>query len=95
MNATRLALTTAIHDEISRVLRDHAQNAQAGACLYITHATATALHKAGLRPVIQAGSLQWPIMTQEEDNGRTPTHFAYMWDPDQPDSIAARRRGLA
>jgi hypothetical protein len=52
-----------------------------GQCLRIAHATATVLHRRGLRPVIQAGSMQWPRMRREEDDGTCSTHFAYMWDP--------------
>ncbi len=86
-------LLPAIESEIARVLRDHAPDAPAGKCLYIAHATASVLHRAGLRPVIQAGSMQWPIMARDEDDVHCSTHFAYMWAPTDPASLAALAAG--
>lgn len=60
-----------------------------GDCLRYAHLTATVLHSAGLRPIIQAGSMQWPIVPLAQDDGTRPTHFAYMWDPESADSIKA------
>jgi hypothetical protein len=34
------------------------------------------------RTLIQAGSAQWPRIPPERDDGVSPTHFAYEWDPD-------------
>jgi len=34
------------------------------------------------RTIIQAGSAQWPRVPPELDDGISPTHFAYEWDPD-------------
>lgn len=36
------------------------------------------------RTILQAGSCQWPRVAPELDDGRSPTHFAYMWDGDSP-----------
>lgn len=33
------------------------------------------------RTLIQAGSAQWPRVPPELDDGVSPTHFAYEWDP--------------
>lgn len=33
------------------------------------------------RTIIQAGSAQWPRVPPEMDDGTSPTHFAYLWDP--------------
>lgn len=87
------ALIDAIHTAIGTVLRNHAPNCPTGKCLYIAHAAATVLHAHGLRPVIQAGSLQWPIMNREDDDGTSNTHFAYMWHPEHPASLEARAAG--
>ena len=57
-----------------------------GLCLYYAHHTATVLWRHGLSAVIQAGSLQWPRVCREEDDGRIDTHFAYMWTPGAYDS---------
>lgn len=34
------------------------------------------------RTIIQAGSAQWPRVPPHLDDGVSPTHFAYEWDPD-------------
>jgi hypothetical protein len=52
-----------------------------GLCLYYAHHTAAVLWRHGRQAVIQAGSLQWPRVRREEDDGRINTHFAYMWTP--------------
>ena len=57
-----------------------------GLCLYYAHHTAAVLRRHGLSAVIQAGSLQWPRVRHEEDDGRIDTHFAYMWTPSAADS---------
>lgn len=64
-----------------------------GACLYFAHIVALTLHRYGLRPAIQAGSLQWPRMPRADDDGRIDTHFAYTWQPNHPASRAALARG--
>jgi hypothetical protein len=74
-------------------LRAPSPDLAAGNCLYIAHAVATVLHNKGLRPIIQAGSLQWPIVTRDLDDGVSSSHFAYMWDPTHPRSVAARAAG--
>ena len=57
-----------------------------GLCLYYAHHTAATLRKHGHQAVIQAGSLQWPRIRQEEDDGVMNTHFAYEWSPRDPAS---------
>jgi hypothetical protein len=52
-----------------------------GLCLYYAHHTAAVLTQHGLPAVIQAGSLQWPRIRPEEDDGVIDTHFAYEWTP--------------
>ncbi len=36
------------------------------------------------RTIIQAGSAQWPRVPPELDDGVSPTHFAYEWNPEHP-----------
>ena len=86
-------LIDAIESEITAVLAKHCLDTPLGKCLYVTHVTASALHKRHLHPVIQAGSLQWPIMHREDDDGKSSTHFAYMWNPHHTASILARATG--
>ena len=52
-----------------------------GLCLFYAHHTAAVLWRHGQRAVIQAGSLQWPRVRREEDDGVINTHFAYEWTP--------------
>jgi hypothetical protein len=61
-------------------------NDQPGLCLYYAHHTASVLWRHCLPAVIQAGSLQWPRVRRDEDDGRIDTHFAYMWSPGAADS---------
>ncbi len=77
--------------QIERALPD--TDGRAGACLYYAHAAASILWAAGLRPVIQAGTMQWPIVRREDDDGRTHTHYGYHWQPDHPASVARRAAG--
>jgi hypothetical protein len=57
-----------------------------GLCLYYAHHTTAVLRRHGVSAVIQAGSLQWPRVRHDEDDGRIDTHFAYMWTPGAADS---------
>jgi len=57
-----------------------------GLCLFYAHHTAAVLRRHGVPAVIQAGSLQWPRVRREEDDGQIDTHFAYMWTPGAADS---------
>ena len=57
-----------------------------GLCLFYAHHTAAVLWRHGLSAVIQAGSMQWPRIRREEDDGVMDTHFAYEWTPGAADS---------
>lgn len=57
-----------------------------GLCLYYAHHTAAVLWRHRYRAVIQAGSLQWPRLRPEDDDGVVATHFAYEWSPTTPES---------
>ena len=63
-----------------------------GACLYWTQAAMTALSKRGRRACLQAGSLHWRIVPESEDDGVSPTHFAYEWSPRSQISSSAIAR---
>ena len=66
---------------------------QPGLCLFYAHQAASVLWKHRYRVVIQAGSLQWPRVRREEDDGRMNTHFAYMWTPGAYDSALSVAMG--
>ena len=57
-----------------------------GLCLYLANHTVETLLRHGYQAVIQAGSLQWPRIRPEGDDGKINTHFAYMWTPQEPAS---------
>ncbi|MFA5766515.1 MAG: hypothetical protein WC919_01150 [Candidatus Paceibacterota bacterium] len=52
-----------------------------GLCLYYAKETIAVFARHGYKAVIQAGSLQWPCLCPEDDDGVISTHFAYMWSP--------------
>jgi hypothetical protein len=64
-----------------------------GLCLYYAHHTAAVLHKHGYQATIQAGSLQWPRIRPEDDDGVMNTHFAYEWSPRDPASAISVAMG--
>lgn len=65
-----------------------------GLCLYYAKHVQNILREHGYNAVIQAGSLQWPCIRPEDDDGVSPTHFAYMWDPDNITSKFAVASGM-
>jgi len=66
----------------------------ARACLYWAQATTEVITvKTGQRCIIQAGTLNWPIVTVEQDDGVSPTHLSFEWNPDHIASKFARDCG--
>jgi len=64
-----------------------------GRCLYATLIAYVELQKIYPDIVIQAGSLSWPIVPKELDDGVSPTHFSFQWSPDDPKSRWAQALG--
>ena len=54
---------------------------QPGLCLFYAHHALSVLWRNGYKAVIQAGSLQWPRINKEQDDGVVNTHFGYEWSP--------------
>lgn len=54
------------------------------ACGYWAAGVVLELHKMGIRAIIQAGTMQWPVVDVADDDGVGHTHFSYMWEPDHP-----------
>ena len=51
------------------------------ACLYWAACASSYLsRKYRVRTILQAGTMQWPCSAT--DDGVSPTHFSYMWEPD-------------
>lgn len=65
-----------------------------GQCLYWSLTLIGVLLEHGYRALIQAGSLYWPIVEPDQDDGLNPTHFSYEWSPWREESRAALRLGL-
>jgi hypothetical protein len=61
----------------------------AQACLYWACYTVEVLMALGIRAIIQAGSASWPRLRPDQDDGVSPTHHSYVWEPD---SAATRFR---
>lgn len=64
-----------------------------GRCLFYAFHTIEVLRERGVRAVVQAGSAGWPRIPPEQDDGKSTTHFSYMWSPDTPMSREAVSRG--
>jgi hypothetical protein len=63
-------------------------------CLHWAVATRDAIQKRGTRAIIQAGTMMWPRLRHEDDDGVVNTHFSYVWEPDSEitkQRIAARQ----
>ena len=64
-----------------------------GSCLQHTVVGHLELKRRGIETVIQAGSICWPIIKPEDDDGVCNTHFSMMWEPDHPNSVLSTQTG--
>ena len=62
------------------------------ACLYWAHYTVEVLKALGVLAVFQAGSASWPRLRPDQDDGVSPTHHSYVWEPD---SVVTKARIVA
>ncbi len=62
-------------------------------CLYATAASLVVLHRHGIKAIPQAGDMCWPRITEEKDDGVSPTHWSYVWSPDDYRSAMAIAAG--
>lgn len=94
------AIEKEVREEVERIFQAiKAETDQeillSGSCVW--HAVAArrvlAKHLPDARVILQAGSMAWPCVTPEDDDGVSPTHFAYQWDPGSPDFILGLIRG--
>jgi hypothetical protein len=53
-------------------------------CLLWAVTTCGVLQKHGVRTVVQSGTMMWPRIRPEEDDGVCNTHFSYVWQADSP-----------
>jgi len=64
-----------------------------GACLYAAVAVCVVLKFQGVRAIVQAGSMNWRTVRQEDDDGTEATHYGYTYSPDSPLSRLAVAMG--
>jgi len=55
-------------------------NGEAGRCLYFAAFTVDEIRQRGAEAIVQAGSMQWPMIRNEDDDGICSTHFSFMWN---------------
>ena len=97
---TRQPLKTTTHHQVyAAVCQRYAEwygpeHTENGSCLYWTLTGLGILHALGFRALLQAGSMSWPILPPDLDDGTQPTHFTYEWSPWREESQAALQLGL-
>lgn len=65
-----------------------------GRCALVSLALmAVAFYRYSRRLTLQAGTLQWRFRLPENDDGRGPTHFTYLYNPEHPLSAERLRQG--
>lgn len=64
-----------------------------GLCIFFAIHTVKVLLEEGERVILQAGSAGWPRILPEQDDGKTSTHFSYMWTPNETPSRIAMESG--
>ena len=100
MKTTPTSTNPTIHQQVhaavvSRYQQWYGQeHMEKGSCLYWTLTGMGILKSLGYRVLLQAGSLSWPILPPDLDDGKQPTHFSYEWSPWRPESQAALILGL-
>jgi hypothetical protein len=67
-----------------------AEHGANGSCLYWSLTAGLVLQRHGIRSILQAGTMLWPMA---EDTGTNETHFGYQWDPTDIGSQAALEVG--
>ena len=77
---------TEIASDVRRLVLDkwpELERLKGGCCFYMTLAGLFVLRNEGYDPLIQAGNMSWPIVKPENDDGVSPTHFSFMWSPNE------------
>jgi len=90
------AIRQQVHAAVLRRYREWygTDHMQRGSCLYWTLTGLVILRGLGFRALLQAGSMSWPILFADQDDGTSPTHFSYEWSPWREESQAALKLGL-
>lgn len=69
-------------------------SARGGNCILETAALMSVQARRGVSMQFQAGTCLWPVIYEDEDDGKLPTHFGYEWSPHSPQSRRAREIGM-
>lgn len=72
---------------------EHPKTIQA-ACLYWAATLIDELSVNGIRGILQAGTLMWPRIRPEQDDGVSPTHFSYVWEANSSTTRTRIAQGL-
>jgi hypothetical protein len=86
-------------DKIAETVRDHVRiywpdlEPRYGSCLHHSLIGLLELQKHGIEAQLQAGSISWPIIHPEDDDGVCNTHFSMMWEPHNPTSMQSVMTG--
>lgn len=83
MKLTRTGIKLMVDDirrEVARILPDAVP--LECSCLYHAVAGMSVLRSHGMKPVLQAGTMSWPVMTKAQDDGTRDTHFSWEFNPD-------------
>ena len=63
--------------DVSNWIENSGISPQHRACLYWSTILCKRLHEEGIKSIIQAGSMNWPIIDPRNDDGVSPTHYSY------------------
>jgi hypothetical protein len=87
------------HDRARRAMRRYAMQAnvehmpESAGCLFHALALVVQLQYHKERAILQAGTMNWPIVPVELDDGVSPTHYSYQWSPEDERSLRALAAG--
>jgi hypothetical protein len=76
---TKEKVVKTAHEIFDQLWEGPREYASAG-CMYWAAATVKALREHGFpKPIIQAGSMSWPFVNEDQDDGVRITHLSYNW----------------
>lgn len=81
------AIVREIRGEVDAFYAEVGTDRSGGSCIYLTLFGCAVLAKHGILSVPVGGSLSWPF--KDEDDGKGPTHFSYLWSPNDINSVLA------
>jgi hypothetical protein len=70
-----------------RLWKKEMSRIEGGKCVLYTAAALLIFKRRGVDAAVQAGSMSWPVIRLEEDDGKCNTHFSYMWEGLTPANV--------